>query len=332
MDHRDKMSWGAPRCQTRGTRGHSGVHQGGRPHRQGWPSWGSVPFPLALQGPPSPTTATSRRGPPGPVFAVFLPSLPLSCPVVVCSSSSTSTSPASLSPSFIPPTPSFSPLVSVCLLLSLSPCLSVSLFISSPLSVGLPLPLTPVLSVSLTDSVSSVSLSPPFYSSLPLLSGSPLPDSGIPVWLNRAGFITPDPARLRGHADVSPMMLISELTFHWGGIRRRRQELPSNQAEPGGPSTQLSVSNAQTLTLPVLMLGPNSCLLLPAPPSDSIQMDKPERRRGLSKPRTGSQSEMAILLALEVGEGQPLPALPSEEVLGALFPLVPLKGVGGDCP
>lgn len=55
MDHRDKWSWGAPRCQTRGTRGHSGVHQGGRPHRQDWPSWGSVPFPLALQDLPSPT-------------------------------------------------------------------------------------------------------------------------------------------------------------------------------------------------------------------------------------------------------------------------------------
>lgn len=34
------------------------------------------------------------------------------------------------------------------------------------------------------------------------------------AWLSRARSVSPDWAELRGHADMGPMKLISELTFH----------------------------------------------------------------------------------------------------------------------
>lgn len=40
---------GAAERQTRGPRSHSEVYQGGRPLGQGWPDWGPLPSPLALQ-------------------------------------------------------------------------------------------------------------------------------------------------------------------------------------------------------------------------------------------------------------------------------------------
>lgn len=40
---------GAAGRQTRGPRSHSEAHQGGRPLGQGWPDWGPLPSPLALQ-------------------------------------------------------------------------------------------------------------------------------------------------------------------------------------------------------------------------------------------------------------------------------------------
>lgn len=129
---------------------------------------------------------------------------------------------------------------------------------------------------------------------------------------------------------VGPMMLLLRFTCQPGNAQGGRQELLRNQSglSPGwtrGLLPPVSVSNTQTLTLPLVILGPHSCLGLPsATLSLTIQADKSERRLGLTMRRMGSQPEDGHL---PCGSQEGAPSLPFLEVSVMLSPLCsPLKG------